>query len=125
MKRMHRWGSQTAALGLVGLVALLTAGLAAGAEPETPVSLGGVVAFDVPSPKPPPKPSAFPTSVPTSVPTPVPATHRPRPVPHGPGGSMAETGSHTERLWLLGGLALALAATGAVAKAAMRGRPEN
>ncbi|MFC9594405.1 hypothetical protein ACFTUC_32065 [Streptomyces sp. NPDC056944] len=37
-------------------------------------------------------------------------------------GSMAETGSSGERLWLLGALAVALAATGLVAKAAMRGR---
>ncbi|MEV7570785.1 hypothetical protein [Streptomyces tanashiensis] len=37
-------------------------------------------------------------------------------------GSMAETGSNGERLWLLGALAVALAATGLVAKAAMRGR---
>ncbi|MFD4374111.1 hypothetical protein [Streptomyces sp. NPDC058486] len=40
----------------------------------------------------------------------------------GDGGSMAETGSDGERLWLLGALALVLAATGLVAKAAMRGR---
>ncbi|MFF8280163.1 hypothetical protein ACF05T_29440 [Streptomyces lateritius] len=63
--------------------------------------------------------SAFPTPVADGT------TRQPRPVPHGPGGSMAETGSHGERLWLLGGLALALAATGVVAKAAMRGRREN
>ncbi|MFE5618488.1 hypothetical protein [Streptomyces sp. NPDC056524] len=54
-----------------------------------------------------------------------PAGHAPRPTaPHGPGGAMAETGSSGERLWLLGGLALALAATGVVAKAALRGRRE-
>ncbi|MER7957283.1 hypothetical protein, partial [Streptomyces sp. NPDC096030] len=53
------------------------------------------------------------------------AGHAPRPTaPHGPGGTMAETGSSGERLWLLGGLALALAATGVVAKAALRGRRE-
>ncbi|MFF1511474.1 hypothetical protein [Streptomyces sp. NPDC058326] len=40
----------------------------------------------------------------------------------GNGGSMAETGGNGERLWLLGALGLALAATGLVAKAAMRGR---
>ncbi|MFF5787205.1 hypothetical protein ACFY8P_19815 [Streptomyces sp. NPDC012693] len=40
----------------------------------------------------------------------------------GGSGSMAETGGNGERLWLLGALALALAATGLVAKAAMRGR---
>jgi hypothetical protein len=35
---------------------------------------------------------------------------------------MASTGGDGERLWLLGGLALALAGTGLVAKAALRGR---
>ncbi|MFF9504407.1 hypothetical protein [Streptomyces sp. NPDC014656] len=40
----------------------------------------------------------------------------------GADGSMAETGSDGERLWLLGALAVVLAATGLVAKAAMRGR---
>ncbi|MFF6887651.1 hypothetical protein ACFY9F_31210 [Streptomyces sp. NPDC012421] len=40
----------------------------------------------------------------------------------GDGGSMAETGADGERLWLLGALAVVLAATGLVAKAAMRGR---
>lgn len=35
---------------------------------------------------------------------------------------MAETGRNGERLWLLGALGVALAAMGAVAKAAMRGR---
>ncbi|MGW4052690.1 DUF7927 domain-containing protein [Streptomyces sp. NPDC004779] len=40
----------------------------------------------------------------------------------GGGGSMAETGGDGERLWLLGALAVVLAATGLVAKAAMRGR---
>ncbi|MFF2779043.1 isopeptide-forming domain-containing fimbrial protein [Streptomyces sp. NPDC058052] len=40
----------------------------------------------------------------------------------GSGGSMAETGGDGERLWLLGALAVVLAATGLVAKAAMRGR---
>ncbi|MFE5795099.1 hypothetical protein ACFQ8C_21350 [Streptomyces sp. NPDC056503] len=40
----------------------------------------------------------------------------------GSGGSMADTGAHGERLWLLGALAVVLAATGLVAKAAMRGR---
>ncbi|MGW8888595.1 hypothetical protein [Streptomyces sp. NPDC055749] len=37
-------------------------------------------------------------------------------------GSMAETGSSGERLWLLGGLALALTGAGVVARAAARGR---
>ncbi|MEU2548417.1 hypothetical protein ABZ618_23745 [Streptomyces roseolus] len=40
----------------------------------------------------------------------------------GTGGSMAGTGARGERLWLLGALAVVLAGTGLVAKAAMRGR---
>ncbi|MFF6774327.1 hypothetical protein ACFY8W_12265 [Streptomyces sp. NPDC012637] len=52
----------------------------------------------------------------------------PRPGPHGGaaarGRTTAATGTGTERLWLLGGLGLALAATGVVAVAAMRGRRE-
>ncbi|MFE5947405.1 hypothetical protein [Streptomyces sp. NPDC056480] len=57
---------------------------------------------------------------------PTPAPPAPGPGPHGNGGgSMAETGGNGERLWLLGALGLALAATGLVAKAAMRGRREN
>ncbi|MEU4268791.1 hypothetical protein [Streptomyces sp. NPDC026092] len=87
--------------------------------------------------KPEPEPSAPVDPTPTEsevAPTPAPTTHQPRPTPHlpdgpdipqgphGPGGSMADTGSSGERLWLLGGLALALAATGLVAKAALRGR---
>ncbi|MFD7321923.1 hypothetical protein ACFV9D_12720 [Streptomyces sp. NPDC059875] len=74
-----------------------------------------------------PSPSESATS-PTPIPSspPAPTTHQPRPIPpHGPGGSMAETGSSDERLWLLGGVALALAATGVVAKAALRGRREH
>ncbi|MFD0369893.1 hypothetical protein [Streptomyces sp. NPDC059071] len=47
----------------------------------------------------------------------------PRLGPHGgSGGAMAEADAGTERLWLLGALGLALAATGVVAVAAMRGR---
>ncbi|MEU6880806.1 hypothetical protein [Streptomyces sp. NPDC046712] len=57
--------------------------------------------------------------------TPSALPRRPRPVPHGPGGSMAETGGNGERLWLLGGLTLALAATGLVAKAALRDRGDH
>ncbi len=38
---------------------------------------------------------------------------------------MAATGGNGERLWLLGALGLALAATGVVAKAAMRGRRDT
>ncbi|MEU3481307.1 hypothetical protein ACI2LO_32390 [Streptomyces sp. NPDC033754] len=62
------------------------------------------------------------TSAPAHTSTPVP----PAPGPHGQnGGSMAETGSSGERLWLLGALGVALAATGLVAKAAMRGRRDH
>ncbi|MFE5481822.1 hypothetical protein [Streptomyces sp. NPDC056527] len=77
-----------------------------------------------PSPTPAsPSPSPTePATSPTPIPDPDPTTHQARPAAHGPGGSMAETGGNGERLWLLGGLALALAATGVVAKAAMRSR---
>ncbi|GAA2788604.1 hypothetical protein [Streptomyces showdoensis] len=44
----------------------------------------------------------------------------PRPAPRG--SVTAGAGANRERLWLLGGLALALAATGLVARAAVRGR---
>ncbi|MEU7119470.1 hypothetical protein [Streptomyces zaomyceticus] len=98
-----------------------------------------------PTPTPPPTPTAV-------DPTPDPARHKPSsPAPPAPGpqgnsepgddngnsanngdsahsgtsGSMAETGGNGERLWLLGALGLALAATGLVAKAAMRGRRED
>ncbi|MEU8521381.1 hypothetical protein [Streptomyces sp. NBC_01216] len=43
----------------------------------------------------------------------------------GPGGAPARTGAGGERLWLLGGLALALAATAVVARAAWRGRADH
>ncbi|MEU9995744.1 hypothetical protein [Streptomyces sp. NPDC050848] len=81
-----------------------------------------------PTPSDPVDPSPSPTPTPTEsevVPVPAPTTQQPRPNPHGPGGSMAETGSSGERLWLLGGLALALAATGLVAKAALRGHRDH
>ncbi|WP_175439332.1 hypothetical protein [Streptomyces vilmorinianum] len=66
-----------------------------------------------------------PAPTPTPTPTdPAPTARPPRSAPHGPGGSMAATGAHGERLWLLGGLALTLAAAGVVAKAAQRGRRE-
>ncbi|MFD9241366.1 hypothetical protein ACFV0D_05400 [Streptomyces sp. NPDC059556] len=72
---------------------------------------------------------AEPTTSPTrAAPTPVPpAPVPPAPGPPGNGGgrTMAETGGNGERLWLLGALGLALAATGLVAKAAMRGRRED
>ncbi|WP_024760528.1 DUF11 domain-containing protein [Streptomyces exfoliatus] len=68
-----------------------------------------------------PSPSTS-ASAPANTSTPVP----PAPGPHGQNGdSMAETGSSGERLWLLGALGVALAATGLVAKAAMRGRRDH
>ncbi|MFJ8658439.1 hypothetical protein [Streptomyces sp. NPDC093795] len=85
-----------------------------------------------PAPTRPPTPTPTPTRTPTPTPTPVDPTPAslafpappapPAPGPQGNSGSMAETGGNGERLWLLGALALALAATGLVAKAAMRGR---
>ncbi|MET7756944.1 hypothetical protein ABZT27_19900 [Streptomyces sp. NPDC005389] len=107
------------------------------------------VAPEIRKPKPKPTPTPTPTPVdptptpadptptpvdptPTPVeptPPPAPADSAPAPPAPGPrgngGGSMAETGGNGERLWLLGALGLALAATGLVAKAAMRGRREN
>ncbi|WP_369145647.1 hypothetical protein [Streptomyces sp. R44] len=72
--------------------------------------------------QPDPSPSASATvSVLPSPPSP-PAPPAPGPLGGHGDGSMAETGSNGERLWLLGALAVALAATGLVAKAAMRGR---
>ncbi|MEU4064384.1 hypothetical protein AB0F25_18535 [Streptomyces wedmorensis] len=59
------------------------------------------------------------TTVPAPPSSPAPPAHGPQ---AGSAGSMAETGGDGERLWLLGALAVALAATGLVAKAAMRGR---
>ncbi|MEU5987006.1 hypothetical protein [Streptomyces sp. NPDC047434] len=44
---------------------------------------------------------------------------------HGSGGRMPGTGAGDARLWLLGGLVLALAATGAVARAALRERVDD
>ncbi|MER8041922.1 hypothetical protein [Streptomyces sp. NPDC094032] len=89
-----------------------------------------------PSPSPstpsPSNPSPSTSESPTPTPTPIPSTSKPTPpAPHpGPqggtrGGAMAETGAGGERLWLLGGLGLALAATGLVARAAVRGRRED
>ncbi|MEU9855748.1 hypothetical protein [Streptomyces sp. NPDC047974] len=57
-----------------------------------------------------------------SVTTPTALAPPPAPGPPHGGGSMAETGAHGERLWLLGALAVVLAGTGLVAKAALRGR---
>ncbi|MFC9387243.1 DUF7927 domain-containing protein [Streptomyces venezuelae] len=69
-----------------------------------------------PTPDPTPPATAWPASPPP-----------PAPGPHGDGrgGAMAATGGNGERLWLLGALGLALAATGVVAKAAMRGRRDT
>ncbi|MFG2872873.1 hypothetical protein [Streptomyces sp. NPDC048338] len=44
---------------------------------------------------------------------------------HGSRGRMPGTGAGDPRLWLLGGLVLALAATGAVARAALRERGDH
>ena len=83
----------------------------------TPTTPAPTEPTDPASPSSPASPS---TSASTSTPVP------PAPGPHGQnGGSMAETGSNGERLWLLGALGVALAATGLVAKAAMRGRREH
>ncbi|MET8971608.1 hypothetical protein [Streptomyces hydrogenans] len=91
------------------------------------------------SPSPDPTPSAPERGGPATEPTPEPTDPSPSrsvttPAPPAPGPghggtggpdddvSMAETGTDGERLWLLGALAVVLAATGLVAKAAMRGR---
>ncbi|WP_370414083.1 hypothetical protein [Streptomyces fradiae] len=65
-----------------------------------------------------PKPRRKPTPTPT--PSATAPTTSPSPPPAGP-HAMAETGGAGERLWLLGALGVALAATGAVAMAAVRG----
>ncbi|MEU8674228.1 hypothetical protein [Streptomyces sp. NPDC048560] len=49
------------------------------------------------------------------------AVHAPQ-VPRPAHATLAETGGTGERLWLLGGLGLALTGAGAVARAASRGR---
>ncbi|MGW6389635.1 DUF7927 domain-containing protein [Streptomyces sp. NPDC055103] len=88
-------------------------------EPTDPASPSGSA-----SPTSPASPSAPSASASASRSTSVPVA--PAPGPHGGnGGSMAETGSNGERLWLLGALGVALAATGLVAKAAMRGRRDH
>lgn len=88
-------------------------------EPTDPASPSGSVSPTTPaSSSAPASPSASKTTSAAPV--------APAPGPHGEnGGSMAETGSSGERLWLLGALGVALAATGLVAKAAMRGRREH
>ncbi|MEU8763638.1 hypothetical protein [Streptomyces sp. NPDC048659] len=80
-----------------------------------------------PTPTPTPSPThASPHPTPTAS-KPVPPAHHTPPAPHpgAHGGTMAETGASGERLWLLGALGLALAATGLVARAAVRGRREH
>ncbi|MFI8769725.1 hypothetical protein ACIGN6_33120 [Streptomyces sp. NPDC053792] len=70
-----------------------------------------------------PEPSASASATVSVLPSTPSSPAPPAPGPQGGhGGSMAETGGNGERLWLLGALAVALAATGLVAKAAMRGR---
>ncbi|MFD3532488.1 hypothetical protein [Streptomyces sp. NPDC058664] len=127
--RHHHLGRVLAAVGLVtGSFAFATAGPAA-ANVAEPVGeryegslYGGThvpsaLAFSVPVPDP-ETTRADPRTV-KRTPTPSPAP--PAPGPRGDGGSTAGTGGNTERLWLLGALALALAATGLVARAATRG----
>ena len=77
-----------------------------------------------PSPSPSPSGSPAPEPSPSVAPSASPSvTVQPRPTPADSApGSMAATGSNGERLWLLGGLALALTAAGTVARAAARGR---
>ncbi|NML50024.1 DUF11 domain-containing protein [Streptomyces sp. R302] len=78
-------------------------------EPSTPEPSASGPTGTTTAPGPPPAPAPPPPPAPAPGP------------PHG-GGSMAETGARGERLWLLGALAVVLAGTGLVAKAAMRGR---
>ncbi|MFC8505189.1 hypothetical protein ACFU3J_32610 [Streptomyces sp. NPDC057411] len=49
----------------------------------------------------------------------------PAPCPGPRGGVLAQTGANGERMWLLGALGVALAATGLVARAAVRGRRDH
>ncbi|MFF5923005.1 DUF11 domain-containing protein [Streptomyces flavochromogenes] len=88
----------------------------------TPVDPTPTQAAPTPTPVDPTPPPVDPTPTPAES---TPAPPAPGPPGNGGGGSMAETGGNGERLWLLGALGLALAATGLVAKAAMRGRREN
>ncbi|MFC9733822.1 hypothetical protein ACFWGM_20430 [Streptomyces roseolus] len=92
-------------------------------EPTQPTAEPAVPATE------PADPATAPTPDPADPPAPSPSVSAtavaPAPGPRhggGAGGSMAETGAHGERLWLLGALAVVLAGTGLVAKAAMRGR---
>ncbi|MCX5392244.1 hypothetical protein [Streptomyces sp. NBC_00094] len=90
-------------------------------DPTDPSSSPAPTSSAPVDPTDPASPSAS-ASVPVGTSSPV----APAPGPHGQnGGSMAETGSSGERLWLLGALGVALAATGLVAKAAMRGRRDH
>ncbi|MBT2439665.1 hypothetical protein J7E93_05925 [Streptomyces sp. ISL-36] len=116
MRLMNRMGSLLAALGLAVGALFLAVGGPAAAEVVEPfgarydTSVASAPAFSVPVPDRETTGTASPREA------------KPGPARPGPGGSMAKTGSAAERLWLLGGLALALAATGVVAKAALRGR---
>lgn len=98
--------------------------------PPTPTPTPGEPSTSPTQPTPPAAsedPSASP-SAPASPTASAPAPTSPAPPapgPQGGSGSMADTGSSGERLWLLGALGVALAATGLVAKAAMRDRHER
>ncbi|MFE6223718.1 hypothetical protein [Streptomyces sp. NPDC057854] len=81
-------------------------------ESDAPAGL----AFPVPVPEPRVTGTASPRTV-----RPAPAPSAPAPAPSPP-APMAATGRGGERLWLLGALAVVLAGTGLVARAAMRGR---
>ncbi|MGW0117677.1 hypothetical protein [Streptomyces sp. NPDC003327] len=61
-------------------------------------------------------------TLPLATAAPAAAVSRPAPPVRAELPELAETGGNAERLWLLGGLGAALAGTGIVAKAAMRGR---
>lgn len=90
----------------------------------TPARSGPPTASPTPAPSAPPGPTrtAYPAGSGIAPALPGAPGPGPRDVPPSAGGAMASTGGDGERLWLLGGLALALAGTGLVAKAALRGR---
>ncbi|MFF5426996.1 MULTISPECIES: hypothetical protein [unclassified Streptomyces] len=94
------------------------------AASTTPARSGTPAASPTPAPSAPPGPTrtAYPAG--SGIAPALPGAPGPgaRDVPPSAGGTMASTGGDGERLWLLGGLALALAGTGLVAKAALRGR---
>ncbi|MCX4823988.1 hypothetical protein OG883_29755 [Streptomyces sp. NBC_01142] len=94
----------------------------AAAEVVSP--LGGRVAPAVASPDPVPEPDSDSDSdrVPDSDSDRVPGRNAPPLPAPSPAGEMARSSSAAERLWLLGGVALSLAAAGVVAIAATRVR---